>query len=144
MAGRRKPGGPPRDSTPRLPAANETSLLRAAYSLPALPPTFIAQGLGGAESASWRRTQQSSAGGWDQFAVNEQLTGQRSTYREELYTTKLSSNISREQQAEAARLAKEIEGKVSTNMHIAEERNQRRADATRPRARTLRHSASHL
>ena len=47
-------------------------------------------------------------------------------------------------QAEAAHLAKEIESKVSTNMHIAEERNQRRAArlAPAPCTRTRRRPAT--
>ena len=62
---------------------------------------------------------------WDQFAVNERLGG-RSTYSDELYTTKISDKkFSAEQLRKAERLAKEIEGKVSENVHVAEERGQR-------------------
>ena len=42
--------------------------------------------------------------GWDQFSVNERLTGVRSDYSEELYTTKLELGTpSREQRQEVSR-----------------------------------------
>ena len=41
------------------------------------------------------------ARGWDQFATNEQLTGQRSTYSDELYTTKLQAKDFTGEQASA-------------------------------------------
>jgi len=64
--------------------------------------------------------------GWDQFSVNERLTGVRSDYSEELYTTKLElGSYSREQRQRAARLAREIETKATDNVHVAEERGQR-------------------
>lgn len=51
-----------------------------------------------------------TSGEWDQFAVNEKMFGCKSTYREELYTTKLDmSKVTRSQAAEADRIAKEIE-----------------------------------
>jgi hypothetical protein len=47
---------------------------------------------------------------WDQFAVNEKQFGVKSTYREDLYTTKLDmSKISSQQREAAERIAKEIE-----------------------------------
>jgi len=59
---------------------------------------------------------------WDQFAVNERL-GARTTYSDDLYTTKLSDKkFTAEQLAVAARLAKEIESGGSTNSHVLEER----------------------
>merc|ERR1719247_3573866 len=49
-------------------------------------------------------------GAWDQFAVNEKQFGVKSTYREDLYTTKLDmSKISNSQREAAERIAKEIE-----------------------------------
>eukprot|EP00967_Tisochrysis_lutea_P018425 scaffold20896_cov33-Tisochrysis_lutea.AAC.2 len=107
--------------------------------------------------------------GWDQFAVNEKLTGTQSNYSEvsvlalfravwltearacarahththttvdafllskfpfnahqELYTTKLcASDFSKDQIEHARRLAREIEGKATDNIHVAEERGQR-------------------
>merc|ERR1719163_1400709 len=47
---------------------------------------------------------------WDQFAVNEKQFGVKTTYREDLYTTKLDmSKISHSQREAAERIAKEIE-----------------------------------
>jgi hypothetical protein len=49
-------------------------------------------------------------GEWDQFAVNEKQFGVKSTYREDLYTTRLDyTKISKAQQEAAERIAKEIE-----------------------------------
>eukprot|EP01059_Diplonema_ambulator_P037372 TRINITY_DN985_c1_g1_i5.p1 TRINITY_DN985_c1_g1~~TRINITY_DN985_c1_g1_i5.p1 ORF type:complete len:1275 (+),score=341.93 TRINITY_DN985_c1_g1_i5:80-3904(+) len=49
-------------------------------------------------------------GEWDQFSANEKLHGIRSTYNEEIYTTKLDkSQFTREQQKRAEALAAEIE-----------------------------------
>jgi hypothetical protein len=63
--------------------------------------------------------------GWDQFAVNERMGG-HSTYSDELYTTKISDKkFSAAQLAEADRIARAIEGKATTNRHVAEERGQR-------------------
>jgi len=51
------------------------------------------------------------AGQWDQFEQNSQMYGITSTYREDLYTTKLDpSAIPREKREEADRIAREIEG----------------------------------
>ena len=66
--------------------------------------------------------------GWDQFAVNERL-GARSTYSDELYTTKISDKkFTAAQLAAADKMAREIEGKVTTNSHVAEERGQKELD----------------
>merc|ERR1719486_775986 len=47
---------------------------------------------------------------WDQFAVNEKQFGVKSTYREDLYTTKLDmTKITNSQREAAERIAKEIE-----------------------------------
>lgn len=63
--------------------------------------------------------------GWDQFTVNEQQFGVKSTYDETLYTTVLDKGkVSREQEAVANKLAAEIEGTAATHAHIAEERGQ--------------------
>ena len=49
-------------------------------------------------------------GGWDQFKTNEQITGQRSTYTEDYYTTKLDkTKLSAEQQRQAENIAQQIE-----------------------------------
>jgi len=64
------------------------------------------------------------SGSWDQFATNEKMFGLKSSYSEELYTTKLDRShpefAKRYRAAES--IAREIEGKVSSNPHIMEER----------------------
>jgi hypothetical protein len=67
-----------------------------------------------------------SAGTWDQFATNSQLFGAKSTYDENLYTTSIdrSAPSYKRREAEAERIAREIEGSTSTNAHIREERGQ--------------------
>ncbi|KAK3671845.1 poly(A)-binding protein binding protein [Recurvomyces mirabilis] len=66
--------------------------------------------------------------GWDQFAVNEQMYGVQDTYDENIYTTAIdrSDPRFRQKEAEAAKIAREIEGSSAGNAHVAEER---RADA---------------
>lgn len=62
-------------------------------------------------------------GEWDQFQANEQLFDVKATFDENLYTTELDrSQMDRKKVKEAERMAKEIEGTTSTNMHISEER----------------------
>ena len=66
-----------------------------------------------------------SIGDWDQFSANEKQFNVKASFDENLYTTKLDfDTIDAEKQLEAERLAAEIEGQVSTNIHIATERNQ--------------------
>uniref|UniRef100_A0A5B7ASW3 Putative polyadenylate-binding protein-interacting protein 4 isoform X1 n=1 Tax=Davidia involucrata TaxID=16924 RepID=A0A5B7ASW3_DAVIN len=61
--------------------------------------------------------------GWDQFEANEALFGVKSTFDEELYTTKLDRGPQmRELEKEASRLAREIEGEETQDLHLAEER----------------------
>jgi len=66
----------------------------------------------------------SAGGGWDQFATNQSMYGVHTTYDENLYTTKLDKVSSKISEAEAARIAREIERGLtnSTNRHMAEER----------------------
>ncbi|KAK9677188.1 hypothetical protein RND81_11G126600 [Saponaria officinalis] len=60
---------------------------------------------------------------WDQFKVNEALFGVKSTFNEELYTTKLEKGPRmRELEEEARRIAGEIEGEETFDLHLAEER----------------------
>ncbi|XP_077216066.1 polyadenylate-binding protein-interacting protein 4-like isoform X2 [Tasmannia lanceolata] len=60
---------------------------------------------------------------WDQFETNEALFGVKSTFDEELYTTKLERGPQmRELEKEASRIAKEIEGEETQDLHLAEER----------------------
>ncbi|KAL3736017.1 hypothetical protein ACJRO7_025039 [Eucalyptus globulus] len=61
--------------------------------------------------------------GWDQFEVNETLFGVKSTYDEDLYTTKLERGPQmRELERVAGRIAREIEGEETQDLHLAEER----------------------
>ncbi|KAI9184299.1 poly(A)-binding protein binding protein [Blastocladiella emersonii ATCC 22665] len=62
---------------------------------------------------------------WDQFRVNEAKFGLTTDYNDEFYTTKLDRNSDqyRAREREAARLAREIEGSLATNVHVLEERN---------------------
>ncbi|GAB7364901.1 hypothetical protein MBLNU230_g5692t1 [Neophaeotheca triangularis] len=67
--------------------------------------------------------------GWDQFAANEQMYGVQSTYDENIYTTEIdrSNPAYRQQEARAARIAREIEGSAPANAHVAEERRREAA-----------------
>ncbi|XP_015865839.3 polyadenylate-binding protein-interacting protein 4 isoform X1 [Ziziphus jujuba] len=61
--------------------------------------------------------------GWDQFETNEALFGVKSTFDEELYTTKLERGPqTRELEKKAERIAREIEGEETHDLHLAEER----------------------
>ncbi|XP_022152629.1 polyadenylate-binding protein-interacting protein 3-like isoform X2 [Momordica charantia] len=60
---------------------------------------------------------------WDQFEANEKLFGVKSTFDEEIYTTKLERGPqTRELEKEASRIAREIEGEDTEDLHLAEER----------------------
>ncbi|XP_043704837.1 polyadenylate-binding protein-interacting protein 4-like [Telopea speciosissima] len=60
---------------------------------------------------------------WDQFETNEALFGVKSTFDEELYTTKLEKGPQmRDLEKEASRIAREIEGEETQDLHLAEER----------------------
>ena len=68
-----------------------------------------------------------SSGGdtsWDQFAANESMYGVQSTYDESYYTTTIDRNDPRykTREANAIRLAREIERSSTSNSHVAEER----------------------
>ncbi|KAK6153405.1 hypothetical protein DH2020_013044 [Rehmannia glutinosa] len=61
--------------------------------------------------------------GWDQFEANETLFGVKSTFDEKLYTTKLERGPQMtELEREALRIAREIEGEETLDLHLAEER----------------------
>jgi len=64
--------------------------------------------------------------GWDQFAVNEQNFGTRTTYNEDDYTTSIDRNNPeyKRRAADADRIAREIEGSAPANAHVREERQQ--------------------
>ncbi|XP_068303670.1 polyadenylate-binding protein-interacting protein 3-like [Pyrus communis] len=60
---------------------------------------------------------------WDQFETNETLFGVKSTFDADLYTTKLEKGPqTRELEREALRIAREIEGEDTPDLHMAEER----------------------
>ncbi|KAL8113697.1 hypothetical protein AgCh_020848 [Apium graveolens] len=60
---------------------------------------------------------------WDQFEANETLFGVKSTFNEDLYTTKLERGPqTRELEKEALRIAREIEVEDTQDLHLAEER----------------------
>jgi hypothetical protein len=63
---------------------------------------------------------------WDQFEANNRLFGASSTYDENLYTTQIdrSAPSYSRREADAARIAREIERTTSTNAHMREERGQ--------------------
>jgi len=64
-------------------------------------------------------------GEWDQFHANETQFGVKASFDENLYTTSLDkTTVDKTKQYEAERMAREIEGKASSNMHVAEERGQ--------------------
>ena len=71
---------------------------------------------------------QGNIGVWDQFQANERLFNVKATFDENHYTIALDkSAIPTHMQQHAERLAREIEGQVSENIHIAEERGQKAA-----------------
>lgn len=58
---------------------------------------------------------------WDQFETNEALFGVKTTFDEELYTTKLLRGPeTRDLEREAMRIAREIEGEDTQDLHLAE------------------------
>ncbi|XVF27020.1 hypothetical protein REPUB_Repub14bG0070500 [Reevesia pubescens] len=60
---------------------------------------------------------------WDQFETNQKLFGVKSTFNEELYTTKLERGPQmRDLEKEAMRIAREIEGEETQDLHLADER----------------------
>ncbi|KTW26733.1 hypothetical protein T552_02738 [Pneumocystis carinii B80] len=61
---------------------------------------------------------------WDQFAANERLFGVKSEFDEDLYTTKVDKSHPsyKQREADAARIAQEIQQSSTNNIHIAEER----------------------
>ena len=67
---------------------------------------------------------ESSGGEWDQFKANEERFGVKSDYDENIYTTKIDRNnpLYAMRERKAALIAREIEGDLSTNAHMREER----------------------
>lgn len=67
--------------------------------------------------------------GWDQFKANEVAFGVSTTFDESHYTSRLDKSNCAISEAEAARLAADIEGTKSYNAHLAEERGHRVDDS---------------
>lgn len=67
---------------------------------------------------------EASSGPWDQFQANEQRFGLKSDYDENIYTTRIDRSRPdyRQREAEARRIAQEIEGSSTNNIHTMEER----------------------
>lgn len=65
-----------------------------------------------------------NATGWDQFETNERMFGAKSNYDETFYTTRIdrSDPTYKQKEAQAARIAREIEGTDVDNAHMREER----------------------
>jgi hypothetical protein len=68
----------------------------------------------------------SDAAGWDQFETNARLFGATTSYDENIYTTRIDRNDPsyKRKEAEAARIAREIESSLTDNPHMQEERGQ--------------------
>jgi PAB1-binding protein PBP1 len=72
----------------------------------------------------------SSGKGWDQFETNERLYGVKTNYDESFYTTTIDKSHPdyKKREAEADRIAREIEGSTAMNAHVAEERGGKATD----------------
>ena len=70
------------------------------------------------------RNKSTGGAGWDQFEANRLLFGLTTDYDEDIYTTKIDKSHPdySKRFAEADRKAREIEGSIANNSHIAEER----------------------
>ena len=84
------------------------------------------QGAKRASGATWGK----KSGQWDQFSANKELFGVDTKFDESLYTTKLEKGKMGITEAEAARIAYEIQNQVSDNPHGggARTKSQRRCD----------------
>ena len=73
-----------------------------------------------------------STTGWDQFEANARLFGATSSYDENIYTTRIdrSDPTYKRKEAQAARIAREIEGAEVDNPHLREERGLTPLDAS--------------
>ncbi|KAF7327786.1 LsmAD domain-containing protein [Mycena kentingensis (nom. inval.)] len=87
-----------------------------------IAPNANAGGLGGDDETFGAG---STKGNWDQFNANEKLFGVKTSFDEDVYTTKLDRNAPdfKERERKAQRIANEIQMSGTSNPHIAEERN---------------------
>lgn len=81
----------------------------------------VGQGAKRASGSTWGK----KSGQWDQFSANKELFGVDTKFDESLYTTKIEKGKMGITEAEAARIAYEIQNQVSDNPHMAEERGQK-------------------
>ncbi|KAL5039927.1 hypothetical protein BDV3_002356 [Batrachochytrium dendrobatidis] len=72
------------------------------------------------------------SGTWDQFATNKRLFGVTTDFDEHMYTTVVDKSLPgfSKREAEAARIAAEIERAPTRNLHVAEERGFCPTDST--------------
>ncbi|KAM5445187.1 poly(A)-binding protein binding protein [Microsporum audouinii] len=72
----------------------------------------------------WAPESENTGAGWDQFETNARLFGATSSYDENIYTTRIdrSDPSYKHKEAEAARIAREIESSNTDNVHMREER----------------------
>lgn len=97
-----------------------------AWHAPSDAPNSTTQGLGGRGDEVTFGQGSNANGSWDQFAVNEEMFGVKTSFDEDLYTTRLDRNAAdyKERERKAQKIANEIIGSTSSNPHIAEERGQ--------------------
>ena len=105
------------------PAAGEKNMTGIEDNLGLLEdPTKKGSGKG--DKGGWGAQNQNSAQ-WDQFAANKTMFGVDTSFDESQYTTQINKSGGEITEQEAARIAREIQNSVSTNVHMQEERGQR-------------------
>lgn len=85
-------------------------------------------GLGGKRGGgggAWGKKPGGSNAQWDQFSANKKLFGVDTKFDESMYTTTIDKTKGGISEAEAARIAYEIQNQISDNPHMAEERGQK-------------------
>ena len=85
-------------------------------------PAMKAKGGG---RGGWGGRGGAAAAQWDQFAANKSMFGVDTSFDETMYTTSIDKSAGGISEAEAARIAREIQSSVSANVHMQEERGQR-------------------
>ncbi|CAI5466332.1 unnamed protein product, partial [Closterium sp. Yama58-4] len=126
----------------------ETSFAEAIYTtpLPLPPPRIISTPLPSLPHTSshpplFLPSSPCADRAWDQFEANRKLFGVETSFDEAIYTTPLV-RPSRELQAHAERIAREIESQPSRNMHTAEERGFHLRNAARTLASAVKAALS--
>jgi len=79
----------------------------------------------GGGGGAWGKKSGATNAQWDQFSANKQLFGVDTKFDESIYTTMIDKSKSGISEAEAARIAYEIQNQSSDNPHMAEERGQK-------------------